>query len=128
MMDILNVRCSTALILTVRRSRARILTARRSMRRILTARRSMGRISKVQGLTMRILTAHLSQAQELDLTALASALGDASTKLPEGMERPATWPDRVLDFGERLDWLAKARAILANETVSRIAAAKAALL
>jgi hypothetical protein len=54
--------------------------------------------------------ADLSKARSLDPAALASALGDASTKLPDGMERPAAWPDRKLSGEERVEWIKKARA------------------
>ncbi len=42
-----------------------------------------------------------------DPNSLTSALGDATTKLPEGMQRPTTWPDRKLDLAEQRDWIEK---------------------
>jgi pentapeptide repeat protein len=53
--------------------------------------------------------ADLSKARDLDAAALVDALGDATTTLPEGMERPKTWPDRELSWSERNDWIESAR-------------------
>jgi Pentapeptide repeats (8 copies) len=55
----------------------------------------------------QLFDADLSEVWLLDPSSLASALGDATTKLPEGMQRPTEWPDRELDFGERDDWITK---------------------
>jgi hypothetical protein len=49
--------------------------------------------------------ADLSEARSLDLTKLDRVFGDASTKLPDGIERPTAWPARKLSFHERLDWV-----------------------
>jgi hypothetical protein len=53
----------------------------------------------------RLFNTDLSKVGSLDPNSLASALGDATTKLPEGMQRPATWPDRELDKSERDAWI-----------------------
>jgi len=46
----------------------------------------------------------LSKALRLEPVLLASAFGDASTRLPEGMEWPAAWPVRELSEDERDAW------------------------
>ena len=63
----------------------------------------------------RFFKTDLSQVESLDPVALAHALGDASTKLPDGMERPAAWPDRVLSSDERQAWIEKSRATPPDE-------------
>jgi uncharacterized protein YjbI with pentapeptide repeats len=55
----------------------------------------------------RLFGTDLSRVRNLDPNSLASALGDATTKLPEAMQRPASWPDRELGGTERDDWIAK---------------------
>jgi uncharacterized protein YjbI with pentapeptide repeats len=57
----------------------------------------------------------LSKARGLDPAALESALGDASTKLPDGMGRPAAWPDHELSDGQRGEWFRKTRAARVKE-------------
>ena len=56
------------------------------------------------------------RAKYLDPAMVASALGDASTKLPTGMKRPATWPDRILLPKEREEWIRTASAARGKES------------
>lgn len=47
----------------------------------------------------------LSKVNELEPDGLAEALGDATTTLPEGVQRPANWPNGKLDETERGKWI-----------------------
>jgi uncharacterized protein YjbI with pentapeptide repeats len=62
--------------------------------------------------------ADLSKSKALDFGGLAEALGDTSTKLPEGMNRPPSWPDREVPWKERFDMIERIRAAKRNETGS----------
>jgi uncharacterized protein YjbI with pentapeptide repeats len=55
--------------------------------------------ANLQGLVA--FEADLSDAEGLTVEQLANALGDASTKLPDGITRPETWPDRELSSDEQ---------------------------
>lgn len=53
----------------------------------------------------RFFDVDLSTAEGLDASALVNAFGDSTTRLPEGMARPATWQDRELSWDERDAWI-----------------------
>jgi uncharacterized protein YjbI with pentapeptide repeats len=58
----------------------------------------------------------LSKARSLDPAMLASAFGDASTRLPDEKERPAAWPHRKLSKEKRREWIKTSRDTRPKET------------
>jgi uncharacterized protein YjbI with pentapeptide repeats len=57
----------------------------------------------------RLFGTDLSLCHGLEPDSLHTAWGDATTTLPEGMQRPERWPDRELGVDERYAWIEKAR-------------------
>jgi uncharacterized protein YjbI with pentapeptide repeats len=57
----------------------------------------------------RLFGTDLSLCHGLETGSLRTAWGDATTTLPEGMQRPERWPDHELDQNERNAWIEKAR-------------------
>ena len=66
------------------------------------------KLSKVTMLDVSLSEAELFDTDfsgvEFDGGSFLETLGDASTKLPVSVERPDTWPKRILTDDERLNW------------------------
>jgi hypothetical protein len=63
-----------------------------------------------------LFDADLSKTSGLRPDDLARTLGDATTTLPEGMQRPTNWPDGKLTQTEQREWFRKARAARAQQS------------